>query len=851
MPEHKGGVLASREAAKRAAPSFTIRLRASVACIRVLSLTGCAIEPELCVLFTMRRPIGTPKALLQFLAPAFLLCAQSAFHAAWAQCGPVIGTFPYSEGFEASAAWTSGGTASDWAWGTPAHPFINSAGGGTKSWCVGGLTGTFYNNNERSYLESPCFDFSSLNRPRISFKIHWEVERQYDGMTFQYSTDGGATYSNVGAYNEPADCNTANWFNSGNLTNLPSTISPKHGWSGRQEPTQGLCLGGNGSQGWVTAKHCLGWLANAPSVRFRFFFGAGSTCNNYDGIAVDDILIDESDPVVASFSGDCTGNTIDFANTSTPCPDIFSWNFGDPGQQNTSTLENPSHTYATPGSYTITLTATDACGASHTASQIINVLGVSTTATDPTCGQDNGSLEATVTGATGAVNYYWSPGGATTQTVSDIGPGTYTVTVSALNSCSATVNATLPPSVGDLALNITHTDVSCPGLNDGSATAVAIGGVVPLSYLWSPGGATAATVAALAPGDHTCMVTDASGCSAQAVVSIAEPAPLTLAAGPDTAVCAGSTITLVAQAGGGAPGYTYAWAPAGPTVSPTATTSYSVTATDAHGCTSAPEPVTVTVSAAFQPSFTYSDTVGCTPLCVTFQAQPAGAGTYQWSFGDGATGTENSVAHCFAEGGSYAVGLTVTDASGCTGTAMVPGLVHALTAPSASFTASPSPATLDDPVVRFINTTQNATEVVWSFGDAANSGSSERSPSFRFPAVDCYSVTMVASNDLDCQDSAKALICVEDPFMLFVPNAFTPDGDGINDVLLPLTSVRNPTDFRLMIFDRWGSPVFTTSDPYQGWDGSGLPDGLYVWKLWITDSQGIGHIEAGHVALLR
>src|SRR5690606_16919098 len=201
---------------------------------------------------------------------------------ALAQCGTPIATFPYTEGFETAPAWTSGATARDWAWGTPSHPLINSAGGGTKCWCVGGLSGTFYNNNERSWLESPCFDFSALDNPRIAFKIFWEVERQYDGMTFQYSTDGGLTYSNVGAFGETLDCNTTYWFNSNNITNLGAGINPKHGWSGRQGSTQGSCLGGNGSQAWVTAKHCLGWLAHAPSVRFRFYFGAGSECNNYD-----------------------------------------------------------------------------------------------------------------------------------------------------------------------------------------------------------------------------------------------------------------------------------------------------------------------------------------------------------------------------------------------------------------------------------------------------------------------------------------------------------------------------------------------------------------------------------------
>ena len=817
----------------------------------ILSQAGCALEPELYVLFPMLRTPGVLNTIFHLTAPVCVLGMLSPLNSA-AQCGPVIGTFPYSEGFETSASWVSGGTGNDWAWGTPAHPLINAAGGGTKSWCVGGLTGTFYNNNERSYLESPCFDFTSLNTPRISFKIFWEVERQYDGMTFQYSTDDGLTYSNVGAFNEPVNCNTANWFNSSNLTNLPSSISPKHGWSGRQGSTQGSCLGGSGSQGWVTAKHCLGWLANAPSVRFRFFFGAGSFCNNYDGIAIDDILIDESDPVVASFSGDCDGTTVDFANTSTPCPDIFSWNFGDPGSsQNTSVQENPSHNYANPGSYTVTLTATDACGASNTTTQTIHVLGVTITATDPTCGQDNGSLEATVTGAGGAVNYYWSPGGATTQTLSNVGPGDHTVTVSAVSSCSASATATLAPSVGNLAVDLTHTDVTCNGLNDGTATAVPSGGVAPLAYFWAPGGAATATVTGLAPGDYSCTVSDASGCSAQEEVTIAVPTPIALTAGPDTAVCAGSTVTLVAEASGGTPGFTYAWTPDGPTVSPMVTTSYSVTATDAQGCTSAPESATVTVSAAFQPAFTYSDTVGCTPLCVTFNAQPAGANVYQWNFGDGSTETDASVAHCFSEGGLYSVGLTVTDATGCTGTVSIPDLVNAHAAPSASFTASPPTATSDDPLIHFINTSQNATDFIWSFGDVANSGSLERSPSFSFPAVDCYTVTLVAANDMECLDSTTALICVEDPFMLFMPNAFTPDGDGINDVLLPITSVRSPVDFRFMIYDRWGTPVFTTEDPHQGWDGTSFPQGIYVWKIWITDPQGIGHIEVGHVALLR
>lgn len=771
---------------------------------------------------------------------------------AHAQCGPVISAFPYSEGFESGPAWTSGGTGNDWAWGTPAHIVINSAGGGTKSWCVGGLVGAFYNNNERSWLESPCFDFSALERPRISFKIFWEVERQYDGMTFQYSTDGGATYSNVGSFSDPADCNTAHWFNSSSITNLPNTISPKHGWSGRVGPTQGSCQGGGGSAGWVTAKHCLGWLAHAPSVRFRFFFGAGSACNSYDGIAIDDILIEESDPVIAAFTGDCDGSTVDFINTSTPCPHQFIWNFGDPGSPgNTSTQENPSYTYANPGTYTVTLTATDACGATATTTQQISVLGIAINAVQPSCGQDNGSLEAVVTGANGPVNYYWSPGGATTQTLAGLGPGDYTVTVSGVNSCTATATATLVPSTDNFSVTLSHTDVSCAGAADGTATAQVNGGQTPVALAWTPGGSTAATITGLGPGDYSCTATDSQGCSAIATVTIEEPEAVTVQAMADTAVCEGTSITLQAEGSGGTGQFTYAWSPQGPVVSPTATTTYSVTATDGAGCSSVPATVTVSVSQAFVPSFTVSDTVGCTPLCVSFHAQPANAASYQWDFGDGGVADAASPQHCFGSGGTYAVSLTVTDPAGCSGSLTLPDLVHALASPQVAFNTSPPVATIDEPTFHFSNGTGHADQYTWHFGDEANSSSADLSPSFTYGAVGCYTVTLDASNADGCTGSGSAEVCVEDAYQLFMPNAFTPNGDDINDVLLPITSVRNPKDFRLMIFDRWGSPVFTTTDPYQGWDGNGLPDGLYVWKLWITDAVGDRHEEVGHVVLMR
>ena len=101
------------------------------------------------------------------------------------------------------------------------------------------------------------------------------------------------------------------------------------------------------------------YLAGKPGVLFRFLFGAGTICNNYDGFAVDDILIGEAPPNAAAFTYTCiNNNTANFSNSSALCPTGFSWDFGDPssGTNNMATTANPSHTFSGPGKYTVTLT---------------------------------------------------------------------------------------------------------------------------------------------------------------------------------------------------------------------------------------------------------------------------------------------------------------------------------------------------------------------------------------------------------------------------------------------------------------------------------------------------------------
>ncbi len=189
---------------------------------------------------------------------------------------PVIDSFPYTQDFEGSQYWVSGGTNSSWQLGTPAGPVINSAASGSNAW-VTNLTGD-YNANEYSYVESPCFDFSNLHNPLVQFKYWVEAESgtwSYDGALLEYSVDSGATWNIIGNVGD-----WMNWYNKSNISALSSD-----GWSG---------YNGNGTNGWIEARHLLNNLAGQPHVKFRFVF-ASDYAAQYDGFAFDDFTIREGD----------------------------------------------------------------------------------------------------------------------------------------------------------------------------------------------------------------------------------------------------------------------------------------------------------------------------------------------------------------------------------------------------------------------------------------------------------------------------------------------------------------------------------------------------------------------------
>lgn len=513
-----------------------------------------------------------------------------------AQCGTPISVFPYTEGFETTnGGWTAGGSLSDWAWGAPAKPVINSAATGAKCWIVGGLTGSTYNDGEASWLQSPCFDFTSLQYPKISFSVFWETEQRFDGAGFQYSINNGASWANVGSISEPANCLNGNWFNYSPVTYLNGLATVRDGWSGNIQSTGGSCLGGGGSGRWVNAKHVMPNLAGVPNVIFRFIFGAGTQCNAYDGFAVDDIVIGEAPPNNASFTYSCTNsNTVSFTNTSALCPAII-WGFGDAASgpvNNQSNLPNPSHVFSGPGQYIITLTANGPANASSTTNQTINILGLTTSViSGNNCfGDNNGSVSVSVIPAlAGPFFYSWNTTPPqNTATATGLGGGSYTVTVNALNSCTSTATAIIMAPAA-LAHTVNIVQPGC-GVATGTATIIESGGTPPYTYSWSPSGGTGSTASGLSPGNYTVTVTDNKLCTENIniVIATATPPNISISNKKDVTCFGLRDGTATALATGGNAPYSYSWNTVPTQNNATASNlvagNYTVSVTDNNGC---------------------------------------------------------------------------------------------------------------------------------------------------------------------------------------------------------------------------------------------------------------------------
>lgn len=519
-------------------------------------------------------------------------------------------------------------------------------------------------------------------------------------------------------------------------------------------------------------------------------------------------------------------------------------------------------------SYTCTVTDMNGC----TTQQSITLtepplLTTTFSQVDELCqGANNGSATVNPAGGAGGYTYVWAPSGGNANTASNIFAGQYTVTITDVNGCSITqsFNITEPQTVVLSQGPITNVD--CFGNSTGSASLNNSGGTLPYTYAWTPNASTTNSATGLTAGNYAVIVTDANGCSASITLTVTEPPLLTIqaSAAPNT-ICAGATVNLSANSGGGVQPYAFGWMPgamagANQTVTPTATTTYTAAVTDANGCT-ASTTTNVTVNPVPVAAITSDVVAGCTPVCVNFSdistvAAPGVITAWDWDFGDGSPidNTQNP-SHCYTTPGQYTVTLQVKTADGCVHTIVMTNYIDAWVVPVADFTASPQPTTIFNAEIFFTDLSVNATQWQWSFGDVFGSSSTLQHPSFTYLEPNCYVVQLDVATSNGCTATDTMSVCLEGDVAIHVPNAFTPNGNGLNEIFIPKTYGIDAQKYEFWVFDRWGNEIFHTTDITLGWDGTlngtKCQIDTYVYRVYAWDVMGNPHKVIGGFSLIR
>ena len=283
----------------------------------------------------------------------------------------------------------------------------------------------------------------------------------------------------------------------------------------------------------------------------------------------------------------------------------------------------------------------------------------------------------------------------------------------------------------------------------------------------------------------------------------------------------------------------------------------------------------VSLSESPEVDFIVSADEGCVVLDVTFADMVNDPNTtLLWNFGDGETSFQpNIVDHQYTDPGCYDVSLTVTNAAGCFITETQTEMVCVYAIPDALFTVSQDSMPTSEPVFELTNLSTNAYTYLWDFGNFTTSTATNPIQTYNAAASE-YVITLFAYNQFGCYDSMFLTVAVTEDLLYYVPNTFTPNGDGTNDIFLPvLTAGFDPTSYTLLIFNRWGEVLFESHDPAVGWDGQYKPmlrvgnaelklnpcnyedimqDGTYTWKIQFTGLQNESAYEfVGHVNLLK
>jgi gliding motility-associated-like protein len=506
---------------------------------------------------------------------------------------------------------------------------------------------------------------------------------------------------------------------------------------------------------------------------------------------------------------------------------------------------------------------------------------VSFTAVDNSCfGSDDATI--TVSAVGGVLPYSYSIDNGISFTTNPIftglAAGAYTVMVAdSAMRCFGTTSAVITSPL-EIELTTTPSNLQVCVSGCTPLTANATGGTGgPYNYIWSDNAFDSTSTQIACPTQttlYTVYAVDLFGCTSTAqLITLTIHDSLEVEAGIDADICPneGTQLNAVASGGNGQ-GITYQWTPVfglsnafipNPIASPSVSTLYTVKVTD--NCETPPAYDTLWVNVHPNPTmdfFTNDSSSGCEPFNITLINASAPVQVAEWTVtSDGIAFTAHGFQVDLTDltAGLYDVNLTVITPNGCTSDITKENFIEVFPKPTAIFDMDPEKTTVFTTTVQFEDKSIGDIQAwQWNFAEIDNS--TDQNPLYTFPAdTGTFPITLNVTTDKLCEDDVTELLRIGGEYNIYVPNSFTPNGDGQNDVFAPRGLGLDPTQYSLQIYDRWGGMIFESNDLNQPWDGrhqgttTMAQNGVYIWKIVANDAtdQSDGHQYTGTVNLIR
>ncbi|MDF2438466.1 MAG: hypothetical protein K0Q95_2842 [Bacteroidota bacterium] len=582
-----------------------------------------------------------------------------------------------------------------------------------------------------------------------------------------------------------------------------------------------------------------------------------------------------------------------------PASGLDSYNSANPNNTTTNATGSPIVT-----NYTVTTTIiATGCTSTDVVSVTVHPLPVlAITNPSPVCSPATVDITAAsvTAGTTGTGIYtYWTDAAATQALLSPssiAASGTYYIQLVSPAGCSDLDPVTV--TINPLPVSNAGTDITvCTGSNANIGAAGSSG----MNYLWIPAAGlndpslpnpvATLTNAGSSPTNTTYAVittNTSTGCTTTDTVVVTVDALPTANAGSSQSVCVGTSLTLGGAVGGSA--ISGSWSGGSGTYTPdnlalnavytpsaaeyaAGSVTLTLTSTDPGGyCPAAPSNVTFFFYKNPVVNFSVADPKGCPVHCASFtnlSNVDVTAGetiaAWDWNFGDGSPDSTNlnstnqsTSAHCYGSTGFYDVTLTITSSNGCTASYTEVHAVEVYPVPQAEFSAAPNPASILDPEVVFSDaSSSDVISWIYHFGDG-DTIAGVQNPIHTYPNSEAttYISSLIVENSYGCIDTVEHPVEIGPEFTFFIPNAFTPNGDGVNDYFYGQGI--GIIKYDIYIFDRWGNMIYHGDNiDASKWDGRAnngsdvAQQDVYVWKVKLTDVFNKKHNYIGTVTLVK